>query len=173
MPFCADRTHPPATARTTGVAAVALAACAWAAGLWAAPVAARPGAPRWAQVAGAVAYVAGGALCHQRPERAFRVGGRPLPVCARCTGLYAAAPAGLVLALACRPRRREAATRTRPAARATRAWLVAACLPTAASVALEAAGLAAPGPAWRAVSAVPLGMLVAWLAGAVALGDLA
>jgi len=159
--------------RTPVVAAAALATCAWAAGLWAAPLAARPGAPRWGQVAGAVAYVAGGAVCHQRPERAFQVGGRPLPVCARCTGLYAAAPAGLAFALARRRRSRRPASRRRWPGRGGRAWLVAAILPTAASVALEGTGLAAPGPAWRAVSAVPLGAAIAWLAGAVALGDLA
>jgi uncharacterized membrane protein len=39
-------------------------------------------------------------LCHQEPERSFAV---TWPVCARCLGLYAAAPAGALLALASRP----------------------------------------------------------------------
>jgi uncharacterized membrane protein len=34
--------------------------------------------------AGAVGY----AICHQIAERSFAVGGQPLPLCARCTGIY-------------------------------------------------------------------------------------
>ncbi len=36
------------------------------------------------------------ALCHQQPERCYHVGGEPLPVCARCLGLWL----GLFLAAA-------------------------------------------------------------------------
>jgi len=35
-------------------------------------------------------------LCHQLPERSFSLFGHPLAVCARCTGLYAGALAGLI-----------------------------------------------------------------------------
>jgi uncharacterized membrane protein len=35
-------------------------------------------------------------LCHQIPERSFTLFGYPLAVCARCTGLYAGALAGLI-----------------------------------------------------------------------------
>ncbi len=38
------------------------------------------------------------AVCHQAPERCFEWLGRPLPVCARCLGLYSG-----VLAAALRP----------------------------------------------------------------------
>ncbi len=38
-----------------------------------------------------------GHICHQRPERSFAPLGRPLPVCARCLGLYLGLPAGLLL----------------------------------------------------------------------------
>lgn len=34
--------------------------------------------------------------CHHRPGRTLQVCGRPLPVCARCTGLYAGYGAGLM-----------------------------------------------------------------------------
>lgn len=40
------------------------------------------------------------AVCHRIPSRTFTVAGRPLPLCARCSGSYLAALAGLaVLAL--------------------------------------------------------------------------
>jgi len=40
------------------------------------------------------------AVCHRIPERTFTVAGRPLPLCARCSGTYLGALAGLaVLAL--------------------------------------------------------------------------
>lgn len=34
-------------------------------------------------------------ICHHQSERTLRFDGRLAPVCARCTGLYAAAPLGL------------------------------------------------------------------------------
>jgi hypothetical protein len=39
----------------------------------------------------AAVYTLGGIICHQRPERTFHLGSIPLPVCARCTGIYAGA----------------------------------------------------------------------------------
>ncbi len=38
-------------------------------------------------------------VCHQRPDRSFHWRGRPLPLCARCTGFYLALPIGLAAAL--------------------------------------------------------------------------
>jgi len=35
-------------------------------------------------------------LCHQQPERAWLVGGELLPLCARCTGVYAGAAIALL-----------------------------------------------------------------------------
>ena len=35
-------------------------------------------------------------LCHQQPERAWLVGGELLPLCARCTGVYAGAAVALL-----------------------------------------------------------------------------
>ncbi|MGH8188115.1 MAG: DUF2085 domain-containing protein, partial [Steroidobacteraceae bacterium] len=45
-----------------------------------------------------ITYAFGSVICHQRPERSFRIGLATLPVCARCTGLYAgAAVAALIM----------------------------------------------------------------------------
>jgi uncharacterized membrane protein len=38
-------------------------------------------------------------LCHGRVERCFELFGAPMPICTRCTGIYA----GLLLGLACFP----------------------------------------------------------------------
>ena len=38
----------------------------------------------------------GYAICHRIPERSFHLGGRPLPLCARCTGTYLGALTGFV-----------------------------------------------------------------------------
>lgn len=37
----------------------------------------------------------GYAVCHQAPERTFQAGGTPLPLCARCTGIYLGVVIGL------------------------------------------------------------------------------
>jgi uncharacterized membrane protein len=41
------------------------------------------------------ADVIGYAICHRIPERSFIMGGRPLPLCARCTGTFLGAMLGL------------------------------------------------------------------------------
>lgn len=43
-----------------------------------------------------LAWKWGHLVCHQKPARSFRVGGRQFPVCARCAGIYA----GILLGLA-------------------------------------------------------------------------
>jgi uncharacterized membrane protein len=40
--------------------------------------------------------VVGYAICHRIPERSFHLAGRPLPLCARCTGTYLGALTGFV-----------------------------------------------------------------------------
>ena len=37
------------------------------------------------------------AVCHRIPDRSYEIGGRPLPLCARCSGTYLGALAGLVV----------------------------------------------------------------------------
>jgi uncharacterized membrane protein len=105
--------------------------------------------------AGAVGlYAAGARICHQRPERCFRIHGRPMPVCARCSGLYAgaafAAPFALVWA-------------ARLSTRRARLAAAVAALPTLVTWSLEMAGLAHPSNTARFVAALPLGCVAAWL----------
>ena len=42
-------------------------------------------------------YAAFAPLCHQIPDRCFRLSGHPLAVCGRCLGIYAGFAAGLLL----------------------------------------------------------------------------
>ncbi|MDQ5835666.1 MAG: DUF2085 domain-containing protein [Acidobacteriota bacterium] len=66
--------------------------------------------------------------CHQMPERSFYVAGYPLAVCARCTGLYVGALAGVALYPLLR---RLTRTDTPP-----RVWLILAAVPTTVDFAL-------------------------------------
>ncbi len=101
-------------------------------------------------------YEAAGLVCHQRPERSFRLAGVPLPVCARCLGLYASAAAGALLAWTASPRRSVTSQRAR-------LLLGAAALPTALTVAAEWLQLAHPSSLTRALAALPLGAAAGWL----------
>jgi uncharacterized membrane protein len=122
------------------------------------------GAVVWVQAAGdrplwAVAiYAACSFVCHQIPERSFHTAGVQWPVCARCAGLYLSAPAGALFALWSlhgRPTVQAASSAIR---------LVAiAAVPTATTLALEWAGLAAPSNVVRAVAALPLGAAIAFV----------
>ena len=100
-------------------------------------------------------------MCHQRPERSFFIATTQVPVCARCTGLYAGAalavPAALLFAVPL------------PTHRA-RLIIAVAAFPTVATWILEAAGLVAFSNAARFVAALPLGLAAAWLVLAVAGG---
>ena len=100
-------------------------------------------------------YGAGRFVCHQRPERSFHIHGRQFAVCARCTGLYASALAGGLLAL-------SLGAASMSSARA-RMWLGAAAIPTLVTVGLELAGMAYPSNMVRMLSALPLGAVAAWL----------
>ncbi len=126
----------------------------WTALLFAAPLAAASPDPPVSR-AGSLVYVVGGFVCHQRPERSFHMAGVPLPVCARCTGLYLSALAGALAAL-------TFATGSTAVRRAR--WLLGlAAVPTVATVAAELLGLAHPSNAARAISALPLGAAAAWV----------
>ena len=119
------------------------------------------------RVATALVYVGAGHVCHQRPERSFHLHGRRMPVCARCTGLYLAAPLGLAAGLFMR-RRDRADDRTY---RRWRVAIVAAAVPTVISVGLEWIG--GPGMSSnisRALTALPLGAVLAAAVGAALAG---
>lgn len=123
-------------------------------------------------VAGAVAavYVVGGVVCHQQPTRSFYLWDTQMPVCARCSGLYALAPLGLVLALGRGEPRADSGrsaerSRTSWSTRALRMVLLLAAVPTIATVGGELIGFLHPSNLVRAVSAVPLGVSVTWVVG--------
>jgi uncharacterized membrane protein len=137
-------------------------ALVWTLALGAAPAAIGSSHPNLARL-GMLVYMAGGVVCHQRPERSFVIAGHTLPVCARCTGLYISALIGGLLALVLAPRRID-----RNEAR----WLLAtAALPTAVTWLAEVAGFAHPSNIVRAAAAVSLGAVAAWLVVATMAND--
>lgn len=99
---------------------------------------------------------AGSLVCHQRVERSFTMADAPLPVCARCTGLYLSGAAGALAAWLVVP-----VVPLMP--RRTRATVLFAAAPTLVTVAIEWAGLASPGNTVRAMAAVPLGAACGWV----------
>ena len=76
------------------------AAVLWAASLPLAVYAAQPAdaAPSASSIFALTVYQIGSIVCHQRPERSFHLASLPLPVCARCTGIYAGAAIAAVVA---------------------------------------------------------------------------
>lgn len=151
--------------RALALPALAIASLVWLMMIFAAPAAARraaAGSPL--AFAGSTIYLAGSIICHQQARRSFHLDGIQLPVCARCTGIYAAAPFGLLCAWLFRRRagsRRDAA---HDPAR-WRTWLIAAALPTAITVLFEwVSGTMVPGPV-RAAAGVPIGFAVTWYLG--------
>ena len=142
--------------------AVALLALAWVALLAAAPLLPTPAA--------ALLYAAGSLICHQLPDRSFYLQGFQLPVCARCLGLYAGGAIGSMVALLLAPRTGAPSVDagagrgfTPRRKRATYAITAIAALPTAITFTLEW------GAGWpftnttRAVAALPLGAIVAFV----------
>ncbi|HXW05040.1 MAG TPA: DUF2085 domain-containing protein [Vicinamibacterales bacterium] len=105
-------------------------------------------------VAAWLVYHAGGTVCHQRPDRSFFLAGEPMPVCARCFGLYASGATAALLAWTVVPGSRNGNSR---------AVLGMAALPTIATIAVEWLGLVTPGSVLRALSALPLGAAAGWI----------
>lgn len=113
----------------------------------------------------AVAYGIGSFVCHQLPERSFHLAGVQLPVCARCTGIYAGAAIGAWVPsmLALRP---SGAPPWTLAPRAVRWILGAAAAPVLLSVVVERAGISNVTNAARAMAGFPLGVGVAFVVAA-------
>jgi len=102
-------------------------------------------------------YVVGRLVCHQLPTRSFHLWTTPLPVCARCTGIYVGAA---LTALGFRGR--LVTTRSNP-----KVVLLAALVPTAATLVFEWTTGIMPSHWIRALAGVPMGAAVAWAIGMV------
>lgn len=130
----------------------------------------------------AFVFAAGSVVCHQLPERSFFLDGRQLPVCARCTGLYLSAAAGLAGWLAVkllrgwRPpafaARKTSGGATARQARWAMALLLIAAAPTVVSYLTGVLGVWDGSNAVRAVLAVPLGVVAGAVVAAVGTKDL-
>ena len=106
-------------------------------------------------------YLAASRVCHQKAERSFQTAaGVQWPVCARCSGLYLAAPVGALAASLWRRRRAPL--------RSAAAWLALAAAPSAINFALEFLTTVPISNAVRLVAALPLGAAVAFVVVAVA-----
>jgi len=123
-------------------------------------------------------YGAGSIICHQLPDRSFFLWSAQMPVCARCTGIYAGAAlaaAALLTRIRARSRdgRQGASVRTRglmapPLPATTMRWIVGlAALPTVATLVVEWTAWMAPSNGSRALAGIPLGAAVSWVIGTV------
>jgi hypothetical protein len=101
-----------------------------------------------------IVYAAASRVCHQRDDRSFHTAGIKWPVCARCTGLYLSAPLGALAALT---------RRRRPQRGARIALFAVAALATAWTLGIEWLGWGAPSHLTRAIAALPLGGVIAYL----------
>jgi uncharacterized membrane protein len=112
-------------------------------------------ASAWTTAVVAAVYGAGSLVCHQLPARSFHVWTTQMPVCARCTGIYAGGMVAAVSAAAVRPRGVST-----PLARVA---LAAAAMPSLATLVYEWTTGVAPGNPIRFAAGAPLGASVAWL----------
>ena len=133
-------------------------------------------------------YLVGSLLCHQRPERSFFLWGSQMPVCARCMGIYAgAALAALALPFVARlkPSRLRSrasfgetgqsadsaeAARGGGALRSARMLLIVSIVPAAATLVYEWTTGDMPANWIRALSGLPIGVVVAWIVQSAAAG---
>lgn len=102
-------------------------------------------------------------VCHQMAERSLTLGGHPLGVCARCTGLYLGGLIGLYAGFAVGGVRRR---------RPNPVWFAILAVPTLIDVALPFLGLEGLSSLPRLLLAVPPGVL-AGLYLAIGIHDLA
>jgi len=169
------------------------AALAWAVLLVAVPfLASRSHATSLGTAIVVAVYGIGSFVCHQLPERSWRLWTAQMPVCARCTGIYLGAAIAALMSVSFRSPERLAlrvrerfgrgrkerepfgrATTHEPFRRAThepfrpaavaRATLAVAALPSAATLAYEWTTGMMPSNALRFAAGIPIGVIVAWL----------
>jgi uncharacterized membrane protein len=111
---------------------------------------------------GAATYAAGAVVCHQRSERSFTVAGQPLPVCARCTGIYTGA-ALLAVGFVMRSTSRRRAPDRKLSTRTARIATVIAVVPTVATLIYEWTMGDTPSNFVRAAAGLPLGAVASWI----------
>lgn len=153
--------------RRLSLAALVLVLVSWNAALFAAPGGNMPRVS-------AFTYLAGSLICHQQPARSFHRDAAQFPVCARCLGLYVGALAGALVWVVIAGVGSAALPRTRRVVQpgVARGLLIAAAIPTIASVVLAWTGVWDGSNIARALLAVPLGVVIAAVVTAVAAGDL-
>ena len=117
-----------------------------------------------------IIFSVGGVICHQLPERSFFWDGHQLPVCARCTGLYLSAGAGLLAWVAIKVARGWRPLSVHPGGALKVLALVA--MPTAVSYAAGVAGAWDGSNLTRALLALPLGACAGTIVAAVFTKDL-
>jgi uncharacterized membrane protein len=139
-----------------------LASTGWLALLLIAPVG-------WSRLA-AFAYLLGGIVCHQLPARSFHLADAQLAVCARCTGIYAGAAAAFLWQSCWLVWSGRAATvdRGELGPWTARVFLIAGAAPTLMMVLLESLGFWTTSNSARALAGVPLGVVIALVAGRAA-----
>ena len=136
-------------------------------------------------------YGIGGLICHQLPERSYRLWTAQMPVCARCAGIYFGA-AIAAIALAAAPLKRRPANdaaaplKRRPTyeglavvghrlsganANASRDTLIISALPTLLTLVYEWTTGHMPANGIRFAAGAPIGVAVAWLVIRHAHGD--
>jgi uncharacterized membrane protein len=118
-------------------------------------------------------YLVGSLLCHQRPERSFFLWGSQMPVCARCLGIYAgAAIAAIALPFVARlkPSRLRSPAREAGTPRSARMILIVSIVPAAATLLYEWTTGDMPANWIRALSGLPIGVVVAWIVQSAAAG---
>jgi uncharacterized membrane protein len=109
-------------------------------------------------------YGVGSLICHQLPARSFRLWTAQMPVCARCAGIYLGAA---VTAIVTAPLRRHDASRHSAGLGArrfrARVIVIAAALPTAATLLYEWTTGHPPSNIVRALAGLPIGAATAWI----------
>jgi hypothetical protein len=114
-------------------------------------------------------YLSGSVLCHQLPARSFFLWGSQMPVCARCTGIYAGAAVTAIIATVHTFRTRRGGPVCPPRADTwvghydKRTALVLAALPTILTLVYEWTTGQTPANWIRAAAGVPIGVVVAWI----------